>query len=210
MPLSASLKLATKSGEIKGPSVQEGRKGEIVVNAVRHEVASDMDAKSGKPTKDRTHTALVVTKNVDFSSPHLHEAHAKNDVFTTFVLRFFHMPRSGREHDYVAITLTNAQIASYATIMPHLAMKATSMVHEYEEIAFTYESIDWAARKHESDSSPGSNPMNTSEVEAVFAPDWVEEQAKAAVMDKAGTLKDKFKEALWNEWKAQHPGELPE
>ena len=211
MPLNASLKVATKSlGEVKGPSLQEGRKGEIIVNAVRHEIASDVAPRTGRPTNDRKHSALVVTKNVDFSSPHLREAHKLNDPFTTFTLRFFHMPRSGRETDYLAVTLTGARIVSYEMVMPHCGVKATSGVHEYEEVAFTYESIGWAARKHESDPTTGSNSSSVSDVGAAFAPDWVEEEAKAAVADKLGTLAEKLKKALWDEWKAAHPGQLPE
>lgn len=211
MPLNASLRLSSKAhSEIKGPSLQEGRKGEIIVNAVRHKVESDIDAKTGKPKKERRHSALVVTKNVDFSSPHLHQAHKTNDTFTTFTLRFFHLPRSGRETDYLTITLTGARIASYETIMPHLALRASNGVHEYEEIAFTYESIDWAATKHESDPSMGSNASREPDVGAEFMPNWLDEQAKAAVLDKLGTLKEKLKKSLWDQWKAAHPGELPE
>ena len=109
MPSNGSLKLATKTGEVKGPALAEDRKGEIHVNAVRHEVYSERDEKTGKPTDGRKHDALVVTKNIDFSSPHLHEAHKKNEPFTTFALRFYHMPRSGPETGYLTITCTNAR-----------------------------------------------------------------------------------------------------
>lgn len=171
MPLAASLKLSN----IAGTGVQKEREGDITVVGFRHEVESDLDPKSGHPTDDRTHRAFVILKNLDIATPALHEAHAANTKFGTWILRLFHMPRSGPEAHYFTVALTEARIASIKLVMPDLTSGVEdpdySNVHEYEEVAFFYESIAWA-------NSPPAKPNTSTDTLVKFAPDWIEEEAK--------------------------------
>ena len=70
MALNAYLTLkGQKQGDIKGSTTQKGREGTIMVIAQSHEIVSPRDAASGLPTGKRQHKPMVITKEVDKSSP---------------------------------------------------------------------------------------------------------------------------------------------
>ena len=150
MALNAYLRLkGAKQGDIKGSVTQKGREGRIAVIAVSHEIVSPRDAASGQASGKRLHKPLVITKQLDKSSPLLHGALVANETVVSFTLDFFAAkslgagPAAGAEVLEYTIALTNASIASIRTVMPNntdpeLAKRAT-----YEEIAFTYQKITW-------------------------------------------------------------------
>ena len=200
MPLAASLKLAS----VTGPSMQKGREGDIAVVAMRHGVQSEVDPKTGQPTGDRLHGLLTIVKNLDFATPELHEAHRSGRELTDWVLRFFHLPRSGPEAHYFTIALTKAKIAAIRLVMPTTAEPDMASVHEYEEVDFAYESIGWGTPPPPSEGlDKGSyTPKTVTEELVRFEPDWIEEQAKQAV--------DRLAEAAKERAKAEFDRELAE
>ncbi len=199
-----------KVGGIKGPSViTDLRKDLIPVRAATHQVASDINPKTGKLKDTFTHKTFSVRKKIDFSSPELHDAHRDNTP-NTVEIHFYHMPRSGPETLYLTITLTNARIVKYALTMPHVMAPGMNLVHEYEDIDFLYESIHWSFTKHASDPSPAANDKSSSDVMSSFGPNWLEEEAKVKALDLAGRLKDELAEQMLNEYKAAHPNEFPQ
>lgn len=203
-----------KVGSIKGNApfakTDSGqRTGLIPVRAASHQVTSDIHPKTGKPKDTFTHNTFSVRKKIDFSSPELHDAHHKNEEHSVEI-RFFHMPRSGPETVYLVITLTKARIVKYTMTMPHVMAPGMSLVHEFEDIDFLYESIDWAYQKHSTDPALAGNAVNASDVLADFGPDWIEEEAKVKALDLAGRLKDELAELMLTEYKAAHPNEFPQ
>ncbi len=208
MPNAASLKL----NGIKGTGQIKGREGDVTVVGFRHEVKNDIDPRTGTPTKDRTHTPLVILKNLDFSTAALHAAHADGRTFSTFELKLYHMPRSGNEHNYFIIKLDNAKIASMKLVMPDVALDMHSIVHEYEEVEFTYDSITYTTPDpppapsldagsygpYSTTDSGTSGLVTGSGVK--FAPDWIEEGAEAQVKKMYEAVKEaaqkKFEEDL--------------
>lgn len=206
-----------KVGDIKGPAPfpendPGNRKHTIPVRAARHLVASDIDALTGRPKDERTHRCFSVRKRIDSASSHLHEAH-KINAENTVTVTFFHMPRSGSETRYVTVTLTKARIVRYETFMPHITAPdplnpGVMQAHEYEDIDFIYESINWQFYKHESDPSAGGNAKDASEILAAFAPDWVEEYAKAGALNVTGKLVDEVSAQMLEKYKAEHPDEF--
>lgn len=208
MPMAASLALAG----VTGSGIQKGRTGDITVLGFRHAVKNDIDPQKGTPTKHRSHTPVVIQKNLDLSTPELHKAHKEKREFDSFVLKFFHMPRSGSERHYFSLALTKARITAIRLVMPDVALSENANVHEYEEVEFTYDSIAWGSTPPPSDPKEGleagSYAAHTSTDALVkFAPDWIEEQAKGSIkklyeMIKEGAQK-KFEEDLK---KAKLPG----
>ena len=149
MALNAYLKLkGQKQGEIKGSVTQKGREGKIMVIAVSHEIVSPRDAASGLPTGKRMHKPLVITKELDKASPLLLQMLTHNENIPEFELQFW-TPQvkatggAGMEVQHYTIKLTNANIASISFRMLNNKNPELTRYTEYEEIAFTYQKIEW-------------------------------------------------------------------
>lgn len=149
MALNAYLNLkSNKQGVIKGSVTQKGREGKIAVIAVSHEVVSPRDAASGLPTGKRMHKPFVITKELDKSTPLLYNVLCNNENIEEWNLEFW-TPQlkaatgGGVETQHYTVKLTNANIASIAFRMANNKHPDLMKFAEYEEIAFTYQKIQW-------------------------------------------------------------------
>ncbi len=149
MALNANLYVkGQKQGPIKGSVTQKGREDSIMVIAVSHEIISPRDAVSGLPTGQRQHKALVITKELDKSTPLLYNALVTNENLTEVTLKFW-TPQlratagTASEVQHFTIKLTNANIASIDFRMLNVKNPDLTKYAEYEEIAFTYHKIEW-------------------------------------------------------------------
>lgn len=144
MALNAYLKIkGTKAGEIKGSVTQKGREGKIAVIAVSHEIVSPRDAASGLPTGKRMHKPFVITKELDKSTPLLYNILCNNENLTDWELQFWQPSQTGAEKQHYHIKLTNANIASINFRMYNNKNPELMKYAECEEIAFTYQKIEW-------------------------------------------------------------------
>lgn len=149
MALNAYLKLkGQKQGDIKGGVIIKGREGQISVIAVLHNIVSPRDAASGLPTGRRMHKPLVITKEIDRSSPLLMNALVNNENIVSFKLDFYHPSVQaaggiGVEKNFYRIELTNASIASIETHMDNNTHPDMAKYAPYEVVAFTYQKITW-------------------------------------------------------------------
>ena len=149
MALNAYLRLnGQKQGQIKGSVLQKTREDSIMVIAVSHSILSPRDAASGLPTGKRMHKPLVVTKEIDKSSPLLYNMLTNNENIPTWKLEFWTPQLDakrgvGSESQHYTIELENANIASIDFRMANNKHPDLMKFAEYEEIAFTYEKITW-------------------------------------------------------------------
>ena len=149
MALNAYLKLkGQKQGEIKGSVTQRGREGRIMVIAAEHEVTTPRDAASGLPTGKRMHKPYVITKEIDVASPRLYAALVNNETLPTWELQFWAPSISavgggGTEVQNYTVRLTNASICDIRFHMLNNKNPELTRYAEYEEIAFTYQKIEW-------------------------------------------------------------------
>ena len=146
MALNAYLKVkGQKQGQIKGSVTQKGREDSILVIAVTHEVVSPRDGASGQASGKRMHKPLVITKELDKSSPLLYNALVTNETITEWLLTFYKAdaPAAGAEKANYTVKLTNANIATIDFVMPNNKLPDLMRLNEYEQIAFTYEKIEW-------------------------------------------------------------------
>jgi type VI secretion system secreted protein Hcp len=150
MALNAYLKLTgQKQGDVKGSVTQKGREGKIMVIAVNHEIVSPRDAASGLPTGKRQHKPFVITKELDSSTPLLFNALVNNENIISWELQFFtpHIQAGsgagGMEVNHYTVRLTNANISDIKSIMLNNKNPDMMKFIEYEEVAFTYQKIDW-------------------------------------------------------------------
>jgi type VI secretion system secreted protein Hcp len=144
MALNAYLRMkGQKSGEIKGSVTQKGRENSILVFAVEHSIQSPRDAASGLPTGKRMHHPIVITKPVDRSSPLLYQMLVTNENIATWELQFWRPSATGIEEQDYTVKLTNASIASINFHAPNTQDPTLAKFVDYEEIAFTYQKIQW-------------------------------------------------------------------
>src|SRR4051812_11382663 len=149
MALNAYLKLkGQKQGDIKGSVTQKGREGKIMVIAVQHEIVSPRDAASGLPTGKRQHKPFIITKELDKSTPLLQSALSNNENIPEWELQFWKPQNSamagvGAEFQNYTVKLTNANIASINFRMLNNKNPLLMPFVEYEEVAFTYQKIEW-------------------------------------------------------------------
>ena len=150
MALNAYLTLkGQKQGQIKGGVTQKGRENQILVHAVHHDIVSPRDAASGLPTGKRMHKPFIITKEVDKSSPLLCNALVNNENLTEFTLNFWSMDTRaglgaiGMEHQYYTIKLTNATISEIALDMVNNLTETGQKMPPMEQVAFTYQKIEW-------------------------------------------------------------------
>lgn len=150
MALNAYLKLkGQQQGEIKGSVFQKGKEGKIMVIAVNHEIVSPRDAASGQATGKRQHKPFVITKELDKSSPLLYKALCTNENITEFELQFWcpaaggGISGGGKETQHYTVKLTNARIVDIRFAMLNNKNPELTRYAEYEEIAFTYQKIEW-------------------------------------------------------------------
>ena len=142
MPIHMTLKGQTQ-GEIKGGCTQKGREGSILIFAFDHDIISPRDIASGLPTGKRQHKPVLVTKEVDKSSPLLYSALCNNETMTEVVFKFWKPSASGKEVQYYTIKLTNANIAARKTYFPNMLIAENTKLPHLEEVAFTYQKIEW-------------------------------------------------------------------
>lgn len=144
MALNAYLHLSgQKSGAIQGSVSKKGQEGAILVFAVSHQIVSPRDAASGLASGKRQHHALVITKELDRSTPLLFNVLCTNENISSFRLRFYAPTTGGVEKQNFTIELTNANIASIDFRMPNNKHADLAKLPEYEEVAFTYQQITW-------------------------------------------------------------------
>ena len=145
MALAAYLTLkGQKQGAINGSVTAKGREGSILVHSFSHSILSPRDPASGLPTGKRQHQAMVILKEIDKSSPLLWNALVNNENLPTFQLAFFApVAATGVERQIYTITLTNANIASITESMLDNELAANASLPLREQIAFTYQKIQW-------------------------------------------------------------------
>jgi type VI secretion system secreted protein Hcp len=144
MALNAYLTLtAEKQGLIRGSVTQKGREGKILVFSVSHEIVCPRDPTNGRPTGKRMHKPFIITKELDRSTPVLYGVLTNNENITTWELQFWQPSPTGVEKQHFTVRLTNANISSIHFKMANTRSPKLSRLPEYEEVAFTYQKIEW-------------------------------------------------------------------
>jgi type VI secretion system secreted protein Hcp len=95
------------------------------------------------PTGKSKSSVLVITKEVDKSSPILYQMLVKNEKIKDFRLDFWQPSASGKEQQHYTIRLTNARIVSIRAEMLNNKYTENMQHKEREVISFSYETITW-------------------------------------------------------------------
>ncbi len=144
MALAAYLSIvAERQGPILGGVTQKGREGKILVIAVQHEIVCPRDPQSGMPTGKRMHKPFSIIKELDCSSPLLYQLICTNENIRDARIDFWTTTPTGQEKQHYTVHLTNANITAINFKMANIRSSKLVRLAEYEEIAFTYQKIEW-------------------------------------------------------------------
>lgn len=149
MALNAYLTLTgQKQGQIKGSVTQKGREGKIMVIAAEHQLLSPPDPASGLALGKRQHKPFVITKEIDMSSPRLYAALVGNENLSAWELQFWAPSTSavgsaGKEVMRYSVRLGNAAIVDIRFHMLNTKNPDLARYAEFEEVAFSYQTIEW-------------------------------------------------------------------
>jgi type VI secretion system secreted protein Hcp len=137
-----------KSGQVKGGITQKGREDTIGVIAITHSITSPRDPQSGLPTGKRMHKPWTFTKELDKASPVLFNMLVTNENISSATFKFWAPSlksgaTAGSEVQNYTVKLTNANIASLDFRQPNIRDPVLVKYAEYEEIALTYQKIEW-------------------------------------------------------------------
>ncbi|MBL7812018.1 MAG: type VI secretion system tube protein Hcp [Bacteroidetes bacterium] len=150
MALTAYLKItAANSGLIKGNVKIKGREDTIAVYAFDHSITSPRDPASGLPSGRRQHKPLIITKEIDPSTPLLYQVLVNNENISRLELNFWAPAASriagvaGAEVNVLRIVLTNANIADIHAEMWNNRVAENATIPVLETVSFSYQKIEW-------------------------------------------------------------------
>jgi type VI secretion system secreted protein Hcp len=122
-------------GDIVGSTTLAGHEGAIEVLSYSHSITSPRDPASGLPTGKRQHKPIVITKEIDKSTPLLYFTLINNELITGWKLEFWKTSSTGILVMFYSIELLDASIADIAD--------RGSNFGATESIAFCYRKIVW-------------------------------------------------------------------
>ena len=143
MPMPGHMTLVGKEqGPIEGSCDIEGREETILVQAFKHLVDLPTN-EHGVPSGKRVHRPLMITKEVDKSTPKLYQALCSGELMTEATLRWYRMDGSGEEAQFFTVMLQNALIVKIESWVPDVLDKQNASYGNMENLWFTYETIRW-------------------------------------------------------------------
>jgi type VI secretion system secreted protein Hcp len=144
MALNAYLSIvAERHGPIQGSVVQKGREGKILVIGAMHGIVCPRDPASGIPTGKRMHKPFTILKELDRATPFLFSILCNNEHISSAEIQFWQPSPTGVERQHYTVRLSNANISSIHFKMPNTRYPKLARLTEYEEVAFTYQRIEW-------------------------------------------------------------------
>ena len=128
-----------KTGQVKGSVTQKGRENSIMVIAFEQMTKIEM----GTATSKRNVGPIVITKEVDKSSPVLRQMLNTNESIKEAIIQFWTPGASGKEIQHYTVKLTQARIVSMKTVMANNKITSNMQLKEYEEITIAYGRAEW-------------------------------------------------------------------
>lgn len=144
MAIPAYLWLKDDSGaDIKGSVDVQDREDSIEINEFSHSLNIPTDPMTGKITGTRKHSAMIIQKEFDRSSPYLYKAVATGQTLNSAEFKWYRINDAGQEVEYFNILLEGVKIVGVSPVM-HDTKDASKEKHNHLEcVEFRYEKITW-------------------------------------------------------------------
>jgi len=140
------LKLKVNGKDIQGESTQTslGRENTIECLSFQHSTLSARDMTTGLATGRRQYQPIKIVKRIDKSTPLLYKAMTENAVCEGEFL-FFKPNKTGdgTTEQFYTIKIGGARVTEIHGTSPHVEDLDTANQHPYEEVQFTFGTINW-------------------------------------------------------------------
>jgi type VI secretion system secreted protein Hcp len=132
-------------GNIEGSSQRRERQQMINLFDFDHAVSLPFQSHRNLANGSVVHQPVVVTKEIDKSTPKLYQALVEKETLLQVVLEWYRFDGKGEENVYFKIQLENAHIAKIAPWTPGLSgQEHNEHLRFMERISFFYETIAWS------------------------------------------------------------------
>jgi len=143
MPMPGNLSITgEEQGEIEGSCDLEGREGTILIQAFDHIVEIPTDSR-GVIGGQRVHRPMMMTKELDKSTPVLYQALCTGELLTEVILEWYRVDGTGMQELYFTLTMSNALITKIHPWVPNVLDRSNESMRHMEDIYLTYERIIW-------------------------------------------------------------------
>lgn len=89
------------------------------------------------------HTPVTVEKEIDASSPLLHQMLRDSRTLESADLVFYRINHAGQEEAYYTMRLESVKLGSIMALMPNLKNKECALLNHMESVEMYYDSISW-------------------------------------------------------------------
>jgi type VI secretion system secreted protein Hcp len=142
MPVHLYLK-DDQGHDVRGSCTVEEREGSIEVMALSHSFSVPVDPLTAKVTGQRTHTPFVIEKEIDSSTPVLHQMLRDSRTLKSASVVFYRINDSGKEVPCYTVRLENVKIGTIMTLMPNIKDERCALFNHMESVQLFYDSISW-------------------------------------------------------------------
>ncbi len=133
--------VGAKQGKFQGDPGLHGDPTQIPVYALTEELKVPYDAASGQSTGRPQHSPIVISKELDASSPQFFTAAANNESLRSVTCTLYRTANDSTLRAYFKIAMTNASVVEIKD--SGNGVNGTERTDEREHISFTYQKIEW-------------------------------------------------------------------
>jgi type VI secretion system secreted protein Hcp len=131
--------LGAAQGKFQGDPGVRGDPTQIAVYAITEELKAAYDATTGLRSGKRQHLPVMITKELDKSSPQFFIAAVNDEILKSVTCTLYRNMAEGATRAYYKITLTNATVVEVKDSGD--GVNGAAQGDERERISFTYEKI---------------------------------------------------------------------
>ncbi len=143
MPMPGNLIITgEEQGLIEGSCELEEREGTILVQAFDHTVEVPTD-EQGIAAGRRVHRPIMITKEIDRSTPMLYQALCTSELLTEVKLDWYRIDGTGTQELYFSMLMENALITRIHPWVPNVLDRANETLKHMEDVSISYEKIIW-------------------------------------------------------------------
>ena len=107
---------------------------EILIQEIKHEVATPTDPQSGQPSGQRVHKPFKFTSSLNKATPLMYQALVTGEMLPTVEVNWFRTSTEGRQEHFFSTTLEDATIVSINTVLPTLRTRPTRTTRSWSRL----------------------------------------------------------------------------